>query len=77
LSGKLVARVGGLDHQHVERRRRLDAPHRAAGQHHVVTRLQRQSPEIAVQLAGAAVDEQQLVAVGVAREARHAPGNRQ
>jgi len=71
---QLVARIGGLDHEQVERSGALDAPHRAARQHHVVPRLDAEAPEVAVQLARTRVQEQQIVAVRVARQARHAAG---
>ncbi len=71
---QLVASVGGLDHQQVEWCSGLDPPHRAARQHEVVACLDGEPPEVAVELAHACVHEEQFVAVGVARESRHAAG---
>ena len=53
----------------------LDPPHRAARQDDVVAGPELEMAVIAEQIAGTLVDEQQVVAVGVAREVVH-PGRR-
>ncbi len=72
LVGEHVARVGGLDQQHVDRCGDLEPPHRPARQHYVVAGTQAQVPEIAVEIGLAVVHEQQFVAVRIARELVHA-----
>ncbi len=68
-----VARVGRFDGEHGERRRAVHAPHRAARNHDVVAGGEAQMPEVAVELPLALVDEQQLIAIGVAHEMAHLP----
>ena len=52
---------------------RLDAPHGRARHDDVVAGLEGEMPVVAKEGAGAPVDEQQLVAVGVARQVVHRP----
>jgi len=71
LVGQHVARAGCLDQERVDGGGSLEAPHRAARQDDVVAGRHREMPEVAVQISSASVHEQQLVTIGVAREARH------
>src|SRR5262249_4862973 len=75
--GQAVAVVSGLDKERRYRRTRLEAPHRPARQHDVIAVAEGEMAEVAEEVAGAVVDEEQLVAVAVADEmvhlAAHAP----
>ena len=70
-SGMLDGAAGRLDHQHGHGLGALDPPHRAARQDQVVALVEREVAVVAEQIARAGVDEQQLVAVAVAREMVH------
>jgi hypothetical protein len=69
-----IARVRGFDRKHRERLARLHAPQSAARQQDVVARGEAQMAEITVQLARSLMDEEEIVAVGVAHQVIHAPG---
>ncbi len=66
-----VAGIGRLDQQHVDGVLAFEPPHRAARQHDVVAIAEFHAAVVAVQLTGAGVDEQQVVAVGVAHQVVH------
>jgi hypothetical protein len=61
----------GLDHEERVGAGRREAVGGAARDEQVVARLVRQRPEVGLEAPGAAVDEQQLVGVGVAEQVRH------
>ena len=69
--GQAVRRIGGFDHQHLDRAGGLDPPHGAARQDEVVALDQRDVAEIAKKFALAFLHEQQLVAIGIAHQMVH------
>jgi hypothetical protein len=66
-----VGAAGRLDHQQAHRLVRLQPPHGAPRQEDVVALADFEVPVVAEQSARALVDEQQVVAVGVARQVIH------
>lgn len=68
---QLVGAVGVLDQEHEHWLCRLDAPGGAARDHQVVAVAEFQVAEVAVQMPGALVDEQQFVTVTVAHQVAH------
>ena len=74
LVGQPIRVVSGFDEQRLQRLRALDAPHRAARNDDVVAGLDRQVTVVAEQVAAPGVNEQQFVAIGIARELRHVAG---
>jgi hypothetical protein len=66
--------AGGLDHQELGRRGRRQAVDGAARDEQVVAAPVRHRPEVGLEPPGAAVDEQQLVGVGVAEQVRRRRG---
>ena len=73
--GQHVAGITGLYQQQVCRLRTLEPPHRSSRQDNVVACLASEMPEIAVQLGGTRMQEQQFVAIGIAGQAFHATGH--
>ncbi|CAH0303413.1 hypothetical protein SRABI70_04446 [Pseudomonas sp. Bi70] len=71
---QLVGAIGVLDQQEMAGRRRLDSPGGAAGNHQVIAIAVFEVTEVAVEMPGAVVHEQQLVAVAVAHQMAHGAG---
>ena len=69
---ELVAGIAGLHQQCGDRFADVDAPHGAAWNHDIVAGGDCQVTEVAKQFAGTAVEEQKIVAVGIACQRRHA-----
>ena len=68
---QLITVFRRLYHQDEEGRGGLDAPHGATGDHHIVAISQDEVSVVAVELSAPLVNEQELVAIGVAHQKRH------